>query len=82
MHVLYDIREKDRTFIPGSRHLRSGGQVIQPAGTNPQWLAVNDERNRMVVAVNYNTDIGDAWEFADVPLLSGADDGARLPLRD
>jgi len=21
----------------------------------------------MVVAVNFNTDVGDAWEFADVP---------------
>ena len=71
MHVLYDIREQDRTFIPGSRHLRRGAdgsvQVIQPAGTNPQWHAVLDDRNRMLVAVNYNTDIGDAWEFADVP---------------
>jgi hypothetical protein len=26
-----------------------------------------DDRNRMVVAVNFNTDVGDAWEFADVP---------------
>ena len=38
MHGLYDIREKDRTFIPGSRHLRRGAdgsaQVIQPPGTN------------------------------------------------
>jgi uncharacterized protein DUF4159 len=70
MHVLYDIREKDRTFIPGSRHLRRIGdsvQVIQPPGTNPQWHALLDDRNRMLVAVNYNTDIGDAWEFADVP---------------
>jgi hypothetical protein len=66
MHVLYDIREKDRTFIPGSRHLR-GGHVVQPAGTNPEWHALNDDRGRMVVAINYNTDIGDAWEFADVP---------------
>ncbi len=24
MHVLYDIEEKDRTIIPGSRHLRRG----------------------------------------------------------
>ena len=28
MHVLYDIHEKDRTFIPGTRHLRIG-----PGGT-------------------------------------------------
>jgi hypothetical protein len=71
MHVLYDIRDKDRTFIPGSRHLcgSRGGtvQVCQPAGTQPAWRAMSDAKDRMMVAVNYNTDIGDAWEFADVP---------------
>ncbi len=71
MHVLYDIEEKDRTFIPGSRHLRMRGggqvQVVQPFGTTPAWRAIADERNRMLVAINYNTDVGDAWEFADAP---------------
>ena len=71
MHVLYDIEEKDRTFIPGSRHLRRGPggtvQVYQPEGTMPAWRAINDYHGRMVVAVNFNTDVGDAWEFADVP---------------
>jgi hypothetical protein len=28
---------------------------------------MDDDRHHMVVAVNYDTDIGDAWEFADVP---------------
>ena len=71
MHVLYDIEEKDRTFIPGTRHLRMGPQggvvVQQPFGTNPAWRAIYDDNNRMVVAINYNTDIGDAWEYADSP---------------
>ena len=71
MHVLYDIEEKDRTFIPGTRHLRMGpdGSVVvaQPAGTAPAWRAMYDDRNRMVVAVNFNTDVGDAWEYADAP---------------
>jgi hypothetical protein len=71
MHVLYDIGEKDLTFIPGSRHLRRGAggtvQVVQPEGTIPAWRAIYDDSNRMVVAVNFNTDVGDAWEFADVP---------------
>jgi hypothetical protein len=44
MHVLYDIEEKDRTFIPGSRHLRRGpdGSVVvtQPEGTSPAWRAM------------------------------------------
>ena len=71
MHVLYDIQEKDRTFIPGSRHLYRGPggsvRVVQPAGTSPAWRAMYDDKERMVVAVNFNTDVGDAWEFADVP---------------
>lgn len=71
MHVLYDIQEKDRTFIPGTRHLRMGQsgtvEVQQPPGTAPAWRAMYDDRNRMVVAVNYNTDVGDAWEYADSP---------------
>ncbi len=70
MHVLYDIEEKDRTFIPGSRHLRRYGgtvEIVQPPGSVPAWRALYDYNNRMVVAVNYNTDVGDAWEFADVP---------------
>jgi hypothetical protein len=67
MHVLYDIQEKDLTFIPGSRHLGRDGRVYQPPGTTPKWRAMYDEKKRMVVAVNFNTDIGDAWEFADVP---------------
>lgn len=71
MHVLYDIEEKDRSFIPGTRHLRAGpgGTVVvqQPFGTTPAWRAMYDDKNRLIVAVNYNTDIGDAWEYADAP---------------
>lgn len=71
MHVLYDIQRKDLSFIPGTRHLRRGpgGTVVvqQPFGTQPAWRAMYDDRNRMDVAVNYNTDIGDAWEYADAP---------------
>jgi hypothetical protein len=71
MHVLYDIEAKDLTWIPGSRHLRRGPDgtvtLAQPQGTQPAWLSMEDGQGHMVVAVNYNTDIGDAWEFADVP---------------
>lgn len=71
MHVMYDITAKDRTWIPGTRHLRfgSGGKVAvqQPPGTEPAWRAIHDDRNRLVVAINFNTDVGDAWEYADAP---------------
>jgi hypothetical protein len=71
MHVLYDIEDKDRTWIPGSRHLRrrpgAGAEIVQPPGTHPDWKALLDARDRVIVAVNLDTDVGDAWEFADDP---------------
>jgi hypothetical protein len=71
MHVLYDIQAKNRPFIPGTRHLRRGpgGRVIseQPAGTVPAWRAIYDDKSRMVVAINFNMDVADAWEYADWP---------------
>ncbi len=68
MHVLYDITE--RTLIPGLRHLRTGrgGAIIAvPPDGPPQWRAMYDDRGRMIVAIHYNMDIGDAWEHADLP---------------
>lgn len=67
MHVLYDIQDADRTFIPGSRHLGYNGEVRPIPGAQPRWLAIRDDKNRVVVAVDYDTDIADAWEFADAP---------------
>jgi hypothetical protein len=71
MHVLDDIRDKDLVWIPGTRHLRPGpdGRITprQPEGTQPAWRALYDDRRRMVVAINFNTDVGDAWEYADSP---------------
>lgn len=33
----------------------------------PQWRAIYDDKGRVVVAVNFNMDVGDAWEHADMP---------------
>jgi hypothetical protein len=70
MHVVYDIHEKDRTYIPGTRHLRMGasGPVIAQQLDPPAWRAIHDPKDRVVVAVNFNTDVGDAWEYADSPM--------------
>lgn len=68
MKVAYSIEE--RTTIPGLRHLRRGpgGRiVVQPQAVPPLWRAIYDERGRMLVAINFNMDVGDAWEHADLP---------------
>ena len=68
LHVLYDLDQ--RTQIPGLRHLRRGpgGEiVVQPQETGPRWRGIYDDEGRLLVAVNFNMDIGDAWEHADMP---------------
>lgn len=66
LHVLYDLDQ--RTQIPGLRHLRrapDGSIVAQMDGGPPQWRGIYDERGRLMVAINFNMDMGDAWEHAD-----------------
>jgi hypothetical protein len=63
--VLYDIRE--RFFIAGLRHLGLGrGFGMQRPAGPPAWQAIRDDKGRAVVAINFNMDIGDAWEHADL----------------
>ncbi len=57
LHILFDLDQ--RTQIPG----RNG----QRPGTKPHWRAIFDDEGRVVVAINFNMDMGDAWEHADDP---------------
>ena len=68
LHVLYDLDRN--TQIPGARHLYRGpgGQIMaQLPGGPPRWRGIYDEHGRLIVAINYNMDMGDAWEHADDP---------------
>jgi hypothetical protein len=66
-HVLYDL--DTLTQIPGERHLyRAGDGSIQAQLEGPQrWSGIYDEEGRLMVAINFNMDMGDAWEHADDP---------------
>ena len=37
----------------------------EKGGYTPRWRAIVDDDNRVLVLINYNQDIGDAWEHAD-----------------
>lgn len=63
-HVLYDIDE--RTQIPGLRPLREG-RTWERGGNIPHWRGIRDVDDRVMVAINFNMDLGDAWEHADWP---------------
>ena len=66
MNVFFDLG--DRLQIPGQRHLRSfGGRIDARMEGPPYWLGIYDDYNRLIVGLNFNIDMGDAWEHADDP---------------
>jgi hypothetical protein len=62
-HVLFNLTERVR--VPGANVVHGSG--IERGGTVPHWRGMMDSRGRMMVAITFNQDIGDGWEFADVP---------------
>lgn len=65
LHVLYDLDQ--RIQIPGYRTVYSGVTWEREDGKIPHWRGVYDDENRLMVAINFNMDLGDAWEHADYP---------------
>ena len=68
MHIFYDLDENNP--IPGVRHLRrsGGGQIVAQMEGIPSWRGIYDDKGRLMVAINFNIDMGDAWEHADDPI--------------
>jgi Domain of unknown function (DUF4159) len=64
LHVLYDLDE--RIQIPGSQYIWSG-VTWEHDGYVPHWRGIYDDDGRLMVAINFNMDMGDAWEHADNP---------------
>ncbi len=44
-----------------------GGPTWESDGYHPSVKGIYDERGRLMVVVNWNTDLGDAWEWAENP---------------
>jgi Domain of unknown function (DUF4159) len=63
-HVLYDLEE--RIQVPGTAAL-SRGVTYEYDGFTPHWRAIFDDRGRIMVAMCFDQDNGDAWEWADSP---------------
>ncbi len=60
--VLFPIDSREQ--IPGIRPLMSN-RTWEYGGTIPRWRVITDDDNRVMVAINFNMDLGDAWEHAD-----------------
>ena len=62
-HTVYNLSERYR--VPGLNVVH--GSQIERGGTYPHWRGVLDDRGRVVVGIWFNQDLGDAWEWADLP---------------
>ncbi len=85
-HTVYDIVEKVQ--LPGWSHLRRGYKDSVPvlgiyndeSGKGAHWRGIYDDKGRLMVAISYNSDVGDAWEWADDPRYPAnfSDEAIRL----
>ena len=64
MTLIYDLDKSVQ--IPGRNYFRSG-VTWQQDGYTPHWRGIYDDDGRLMVAINFNMDMGDAWEHADDP---------------
>ena len=59
-HTVYDL--DDRFQIPARRTCDQGCKNCEDGGVGAHWRGIYDDKGRIMVAISYNSDIGDAWE--------------------
>ena len=69
LHTVYDIKERDsdsRDGPPAGGITSGRNSPTGPEdGKGAHWRGIYDDHGRIMVAISYNSDIGDAWEYAD-----------------
>lgn len=63
-HTIYDL--DNRYQVPGEWAIRRG-TTYRNDGAVPRWRGIYDDHRRVMVAMSFNSDIGDSWEWADEP---------------
>ena len=49
------------------RSMLRNGNTYRADGSTPSWRAIRDDHGRVMVAINFNNDLGDSWQLADDP---------------
>ena len=63
-HVIFDLSK--RYQVPGAQYLQTG-RIFEHDGYEARWRGIYDDHGRLMVAICHNMDLGDSWEWADVP---------------
>jgi hypothetical protein len=59
-HTVFDLDE--RYQVTGAEHLGLG---YKNDGRIPHWRGIYDDKGRVMVAISFNSDVGDSWEWSD-----------------
>jgi hypothetical protein len=62
LRVVYEVDE--RIQVPGLVSIL-GNTTFEKGGREPHWRGIYDDDDRLMVIINHNMDLGDAWEHAD-----------------
>ena len=65
MGTFYNVEEIVQ--VPSINNWRWGRQTHERDGYVPALRGIFDERGRMLVVIHFNSDLGDAWEWAEQP---------------
>jgi hypothetical protein len=74
-HAVYDLTDPGQ--VPNWNSLNRGG--YRKDGAIPHWRAILDDNQRVMVAIAFNNDLGDSYQWADDPDYPA--EGAQLGLR-
>jgi hypothetical protein len=74
-HTVYDLTNTGQ--VPNWNAMNRGG--YRKDGAVPHWRAILDDNKRVMVAIAFNNDLGDSYQWADDPDYPA--EGAQLGLR-
>lgn len=63
--TVYDLKE--RRQVRNMRSMRGRGLGYRGDGAIPQWRGILDDDGRVMVMITFNNDLGDSWQYADIP---------------
>jgi hypothetical protein len=63
-HVVYDLNDRYQVASEGSVQ---AGRTWKCQGCTDHWRGIFDEQGRLLVAITFQSDVGDSWEWADAP---------------
>ncbi len=63
-HMVYDLNERYQVASMGSVN---AGRSWKCQNCPDKWRGIFDDRGRLLVAITFQSDVGDSWEWADEP---------------